>query len=248
MEITRLNAALKQEQTKHQKESEEDGSDKKKLLQVRQENQRLHLAHDKCLRDKNQAERDLDSAIQALHQLKHNEKEQMSLAVRTERLALNETKATIDGMMQKQNDLRTRCSDLEDELEEVQKQLERSNERNSWYEKNHGLTDAVRYQRKLEADIRRRDYDLKQLNHKLGIETDRRMILLKACDWLKEKAGLEQNFVVNEDEIKIALECEENQLRTENLELSRQVDALEGSFFFLKYLDWCQFHFSHLTV
>ena len=198
------------------------------MAKVRRENQKLHTLHDRCLRDKNQAERDLDSAIQALNESKRNAKEHIALAVRKERASSKEANTKLDCAQQKENTLRTRCLDSEEQLEDLRKQLERSEERNSSYEKNHGLTEAIRCQKQLEADIRRRDYDLKRLNHTLGIEMDKWRVLNKACDWLKEKANLGPDFMFGDEEIKAALEREDNRLQSENVELSRQIEAIEG--------------------
>ena len=218
---------LQQERAKNQKGYFEEDSYQKQLLEVKQENQRLNSAYKQCLADKNQAERDLDITVHALHQSKFNEKESISLVVRKERMAFAEAKKKLDAALQRETALRIRCSDIEEQLEETKKQLEQSEARNSCYEKDHGLTDAVRYQKKLEADIRRRDYDLKQMKHKLGVEIDRRVSLSKLCGWLKDKANLGPEFVFD-DEMKKTLECEENRLQNENLELLRQVEALEG--------------------
>ena len=106
------------------------------------------------------------------------------------------------------------CEDLED-------RLNMSNKKNALYEKGHGLEDAVRYQTKLEADIRRKDFDIKQLIHQHSF-------LSKACDILKEKANLGPEFVFDEQEIYEALKCEEHSLRNENQELLRQLEHLEG--------------------
>ena len=122
-----------------------------------------------------------------------------------------------------------KCRDAEEQLASVRNQLERADERNSSYEKNHGLTEAVRCQKILEADIRRRDFDLKRLNNQLGIEIEKRRVMSKACDWLKEKASLgPSDFVFDDEEIKAAMIGEDNHLKSENAELSRQIEALEG--------------------
>eukprot|EP00970_Alexandrium_tamarense_P006036 scaffold1012_cov189-Alexandrium_tamarense.AAC.21 len=228
MEISKLEDELKRERIRYEEliQGKEYEANKKELIKLKQENQRIFAAYNQCLVDKNQAERDLDSTIRALHQSKMKEKEQTALAVRKEHATSTELKTKLTKALQHEDSLKTRCTDLEEQLEQVQNQLERSDERNSWYESNHGLTDAVRYQKRLEADIRRRDYDLKQLNHQLGMEIDRRRALSKACELLKEK--VEQDFDFDDAEIEMAILCEDNRVQSENTELSRQVEALEG--------------------
>lgn len=226
--MSKLEDELKRERIRYEEliQGKEYEANKKELIKLKQENQRIFAAYNQCLVDKNQAERDLDSTIRALHQSKMKEKEQTALAVRKEHATSTELKTKLTKALQHEDSLKTRCTDLEEQLEQVQNQLERSDERNSWYESNHGLTDAVRYQKRLEADIRRRDYDLKQLNHQLGMEIDRRRALSKACELLKEK--VEQDFDFDDAEIEMAILCEDNRVQSENTELSRQVEALEG--------------------
>lgn len=76
--------------------------------------------------------------------------------------------------------------------------------------------------------LRSVDFDIKRLNHTLGEELDKRRELSKACDWLKEKANVGQDFEYDDQVIKSALEREDNRLRSENVELSRQIESLEG--------------------
>ena len=96
------------------------------------------------------------------------------------------------------------------------------------YEQKNGLAEVVRLQKQLEADVRRRDYDLKRLNLTLGVEVDKRRALTKACDWLKEKANLGAEFMFDEEEIRTALDREDSWLQSENAELSHQIESLEG--------------------
>lgn len=193
------------------------------MLELIEQNKKLHELHEQCLRDKNQAERDLDGAILALNEVKRDRKEEVASAIRKERVTLAQKTAELELALKKQGELMTRCSELENDVDDVQKKLEKSEERNSHYEKRHGLNEAVVYQKKLEADIRRRDHDMKQLTRKLGIEIERRVTLTK---WVRDKTGFDPDF--DEEDVKEALACEENGLKNENSELMRQVEQLEG--------------------
>lgn len=231
-EITRLLTELEQERSK-QKESayvKENESFRKELVKVRKENQKLNLMYDQCLLDKNQAERDLDSAIQALNQSKRNAKEQIALALRKEKISSSEARKKLERANTKLDSGMQMRLDAEEQAEDLRKQLERSEARNASYEKNHGLTEAIRCQRQLETDIRRRDYDLKRLNHTLGVEMNKCRVLSKACDWLKEKANFGPDFMFDDAEIKSALKREDSRLQSENAELSRQIEAIEGEY------------------
>ncbi len=183
----------------------------------------LRATHDLCMTDKDEAELDLEHAIQALHQAKSNEREAVAAAVRKERAEVVKAQLTIDSLQHTEE----KCKDLEEKLEAVQQQLDRAREKNALYEKENGLEDAVRYSTKLETDIRRRDFDIKQLKQKYAKQKERCLVLTKACDMLKEKANLGPDYSFDEEEINTAIKCEENALRGENSELSRQLQRVE---------------------
>lgn len=230
LEITRLVSELEHERAKHKDSSyvKENEAFRKELMQVRQENQRLRSMCDQCLLDKNQAERDLDEAIQALNQSKRDAKEQTASALLKEKLDATQSNAKIDKTNAKLESAMQRILDSEETIENLRNQLRCSDERNALYEQKNGLTEVVRLQKQLEADVRRRDYDLKRLNHTVGVEMDKRRALTKACDWLKEKANLGHEFVFDDEEIRTALHREDSRLQSENAELSRQIESLEG--------------------
>ena len=184
------------------------------LLDVKKDLQILRATHDLCADDKNNAERDLDHVIQALNQAKSEEKEKIAAALRDER-------AIIESLKQREGD-------LEGKIKLFEQELERAEEKNKRYEKEHRLEDAVRFQSKLEADLRRREHDIKELKQNYSAQKERTSMLAKACNILKEKAGLDPNFSFDDNEINNALKCEENALKAENTELLRQLQSLES--------------------
>lgn len=233
LELTKLKEELEREKSKdHNKEYE---SNKLELAKVRKENQRLLMSFQQCQTEKNQVERDLDSAIKALNQSKADVKEEVALVARKEFAVTSELNRLLKKAEDKQTSLIARCSDLEEQLEDVHSRLKKSEQRNSKYEENHGLSEAVRHQKKLEADIRRRDYDIKQLNQKLSSEIERRRASAKAVELIKEKANLGSDFELDNEEIRATLLLEDNVLRSENSELLRQIEVLEGmsTFYFI---------------
>ena len=229
-EITRLLLELERERDKHRESAyvKENDAFRVELTKIRGNNKRLQKQYDVCQHDKNQAERDLDSAIQALNESKRNAKDQASAFARKERSALSDSEGKLEAINRKLDGELQRYQDAEQQLDDLRTHLEQSEARNASYEKNHGLTEAIHHQKSLEADIRRRDFDIKRLNHTLGEELDKRRELSKACDWLKEKANVGQDFEYDDQVIKSALEREDNRLRSENVELSRQIKSLEG--------------------
>lgn len=69
---------------------------------------------------------------------------------------------------------------------------------------------------------------MKRLNQSLGVEKERCRELTKVRDWLKDKANLGPDFTFDDPEMKSALECNDYMLQSENAELSRQIESLEG--------------------
>ena len=232
LEITKLKQQI--ERGKKKQETILNGKEyelnKIELAKARNENQRLLSALNQCMKDKNQSERDLDSAIHALNESKVRVRKEVALAARKEKAVTAELKGKLDKAEEKEKNLLLRLSDLGEQLEDLHKQLDNLETQNSRYEENHGLSEVVRHQKRLEADLRRRDYDLKHLNEKLGLEIENRSALTKAVQLLKEKANLAPDFTFDDEEIQSALLREDNKLKSENAELSRQVDALEGNF------------------
>ncbi len=210
----------------------------------------IHSMYVRCLLDKNQAERDLDEAIQALNQSKRDAKEQTASVLLREKLDATQANAKIDKANAKLESATQRCLDAEEKIEHLRNQLQCSEERNTLYEKNNGLEEVVRLQKQLEADVRRRDYDLKRLNQTLGNEMDKRRALTKACDWLKEKANLGTEFMFDNEEIRTALDIEDSRLQSENAELSRQIESLEGVYDTIPFLPRlpCAFVFSYYNI
>ena len=227
LEIAKLKEELESERRKNHNEEYEAG--RMELAKLKHEHHRLLASYQQCIKGKNQAEVDVDSAIHALNESKANVKEEVAFAVRKEREASAELKRQLKRAEDKEKSLIARCHDLEEQVSDIHNQLENSEQRNSKYEENHGLSEAVRHQKKLETDLRRRDYDIKHLNKKLSLEIEHRRVLSKAVELLKEKASLGADFEFDDEEIEAALLLEDNKYKCENAELMRQVDALEGT-------------------
>lgn len=221
LEIKKLTEELELERGKET--SKEYEANKIELAKLRHETQRLRTSHKQLVKDKHHAERDLDAAIKALNDSKANVREKVALVARKEQSAMADLKRQLKCSVD-------RCSDLEKQLEETQHRLATSEQRNARYEENHGLKEAVRHQKKLEADVRRREHDIKQLNHKLSLEIEHRRVLRKAIELVKDNVNLVDDFkqLENDEEIRAALRRDDNVLKSENEELLRQVDYLEG--------------------
>ena len=232
-EIARLLVELELERAKSRENThvKENESLRNELIRVRKENQKVTSLYDQCLLDKNQAEQDLDSAIQSLNQSKRDAKDQIAAGLQRLKLIEAETRTKLDTLQAKLDGATQMSFDAQEKVDDLRKQLECSDARNALYEQKNGLSEVIRMQKQLEEDVKRRDFDLKRLNHALGIEKERCRALTKVRDWLKDKANLGPDFTFDDPEMKSALECDDYRLRSENAELSRQIESLEGSAF-----------------
>jgi hypothetical protein len=136
--------------------------------------------------------------------------------------------ARLEAASLREKELVDEMDDLQCKKHEIAASLARSEERNSWYEEGHGLADAVRYQKKLEAEVYRRDHDLKQLQGRLDAEVGKSQVLQETCVLLKEKSNLVDDPMFEEQAVKDAMKSRDNQLKSQNAELNRQIEQLEA--------------------
>lgn len=102
-------------------------------------------------------------------------------ALQGERRKIGDLKARLKAKEEAIQNEREQAAALVKMKLEVEKELEEANWRNAEYERGHGLEDAVRYQKRLQADILRRDSDIERLSIELSERAD-------ACDILSEIA------------------------------------------------------------
>ena len=194
---------------------------------LRNEVRRVRDDLKRCTEDKDQAERDLEKTCKVLADAGKECEERIHEALVKERMHAQELEARLETASSREKEMETARLELKRQKDEVALQLCRSDERNAWYEEGHGLADAVRYQKKLEADMFRRDHDLEQLRVRHDEEVGRCKVLQKLVVMLKEKSGLTDDPALEEDAVKEALAVHDNQLEAQNAELSRQIECLE---------------------
>jgi hypothetical protein len=196
---------------------------------LRDEVRRVRDDLKRCAEDKDQAERKLQKTCEALAAASKECEGRIHDAVVKERMLAQEVEASLEAAALKEKEMETARCMLQREKDEVALQLCRSEERNAWYEEGHGLADAVRYQKKLEADIFRHGHDLEQLQIRHDAEVGRCKVLQKMVLMLKDKADLTDDpAAFEEDAVKEALAAHDNQLQAQNTELSRQIEGLEA--------------------
>jgi len=230
-DVKNLQDSLKKEQQKEcgftsqlgiEKETDNNG------LSGNQNIQSLNNALEECLHEKREMEGEMDSAYLALEKLQKDHEEQQSDAVALERSKMKLVEDELSTLKKRDTDEIVNCRELEAKIQVINDNLVKAYERNSRYEEKHGLSEAVVYQKKLEADIRRRDNDIKELNIKIGLDEDRSKLLRKAYLLIKKKAALPEDFEFKEQELNVEIAAEENRLHCQNKELTRQIEILEG--------------------
>jgi hypothetical protein len=97
------------------------------------------------------------------------------------------------------------------------------------YEEEHAIEESSRYQKVLEADLRRRDEDLRIARSQLSQEMERCKSLQHLCDRLVEKfkVGIEEGSVKDESSIIENISTYESQLEKQNEQLTKRVTELE---------------------
>ena len=207
-----------------------------KTLKEEQEAQINHLKTDiniarakaeKLEADNKIMKRDVDSACCALQEARLEQAEVLLDMETKQARTIRELKVQIRDMELKVESATTSSNDFEEDLRRVKEQLKAEEERNARYAEGNGLEDMARYQKQLEADIQRREFDRKRLIVEIGQKNDDVVLLKKTCEVLKSGDDDAVNMIIDENELKGMLEQEENSLQAQNRELCRQIDSLE---------------------
>lgn len=184
----------------------------------------------RCMADKKRAERELQSNREAFLDAEITHTDEIQDAIEKERLKVKQLSVRLESATKKENDMVALCLDLESERDEAKLRLRNSDERNSWYERRHGLVDAVRYQKKLEAKLHLHDQSAKTFEARIQKEVDNRRCLQNICDIIKEKAGISDNDpIFDKEKVRLAMESHEDQLKSENAELKKQIANLQDN-------------------
>jgi len=177
--------------------------------------------------DKDKLEEDLESTCQALHNARNERKEWLKEKLSGGQSEIQHLTSKLEVVTRREEGTKMRCCDLEDQLDTLRSKCNQSEERNSWYEEGHDLSDAVKYQKKLEADIRRRDYDLKEIRSEANLREDQIKYYSTLCDLLKDKVAVPADIEFIEEQVKEKVQNYDNRLKSQNNELWRQVEVLE---------------------
>ena len=175
-----------------------------------------------------QLEEDLGSTCQALKVSRDETKELLRVENVVERKKLDELNKKLLKGSEKEVSLTAMCSDFEHQVSSLTERLRKAEERNGRYEEKHNLVDAVKHQKKLEADIFRRDCDIKQLVDTLGRKDDRLKLLEKAFNVLQVESNINVSDLIVEKGLESLVKIDEDGIRSQNNELIKQINMLES--------------------
>lgn len=170
--------------------------------------------------------REVDSACLALEIAEIESRELKELTAMKENRIEEGRHSQIIAVDDMRHQMKIECNDLEEQLDQMRDELRASEERNSRYEEGYGLTEAIIFQKQLEADVRRKDVDRKRMLVSLGERDDKILFLSKKIQVLSEDM-FDTAIEVNDTAIEEMIQYEESSLRGQNKELLLQVDTLE---------------------
>lgn len=199
------------------------------VVQLREDLHRLQKAYDTLLSDKNQLENDLDGSCDAIQSMELKHEQDMASAIAKERTRWMRLESSSDILAKSEKVAQERVLDLQEQNDELHRQLQRARERITMYEKEYALEETSRYQKMLEADLWRREEDLRIARSQLSQEMERCKSLQHLCDRLVEKfkAAKANGSVENEFSIIEDISIHESQLEKQNEQLAKRVTELE---------------------
>jgi predicted nucleic acid-binding Zn-ribbon protein len=159
--------------------------------------------------------------------LKHEQ--DLASAVAKERAQWMRLELSSDILVKSEKVAQERVLDLQEQNDDLHRQLQKARERISMYEEEHAIEESSRYQKVLEADLRRRDEDLRIARSQLSQEMERSKSLQHLCDRLVEKfkVAIEEGSVKDESNIIENISTYESQLEKQNEQLTKRVTELE---------------------
>jgi predicted nucleic acid-binding Zn-ribbon protein len=199
------------------------------VAQLEDDLHRLQKAYDTLLSDKNQLENDLDGSCDAIQSMELKHEQDLASAVAKERARWMRLESSSDILVKSEKVAQERVLDLQEQNDDLHRQLQKARERISMYEEEHAIEESSRYQKVLEADLRRRDEDLQIARSQLSQEMERCKSLQHLCDRLVEKfkVGIEEGSVKDESSIIENISTYESQLEKQNEQLTKRVTELE---------------------
>jgi chromosome segregation ATPase len=199
------------------------------VAQLREDLHRLQKAYDTLLSDKNQLENDLDGSCDAIQAMELKYEEDMANAIAKERARWMRLESSSDILAKSEKVAQERVLDLQEQNDELHRQLQRARERITMYEKEYAIEETSRYQKVLEADLWRREDDLRIVRSQLSQEMERCKSLQYLCDRFVEKFKVAKadGSVDNEFNIIENISMHESELEKQNEQLAERVAELE---------------------
>ena len=210
------------------KDESVQGAWRKQNIILAEQVQLQNLEIEKNEHDQSDLKANLDNVSRQLHKCKLQHDQNLKDAIIAERQKLLALECQLRESINRSSNLKDIIDDVETSNSKLVEKLRYSEERNIRYEKENGIAETAVYQRKLEADLIRRDMDLASLNKQIEECQVRCKILESTCMFLKEKCGSLKDCSLSEEELKDAFQSRESKMEFENAELIKQNQKLEN--------------------
>lgn len=167
-----------------------------------------------------------------IHVLQEERDQDIEEAVRAERKHITELQIDIDDLKRELMDASLRHAEIVEQKADVESALANARERLGAYERSYGLEDAVKEQEQLREAIRRRDADIARLTSSAAMQMDAYDMLEEIARRLAAKSGYPEDVdiwtIYSDTDLKGTIQATVERLRSANIELMRQNDALES--------------------
>jgi len=159
--------------------------------------------------------------------LRNDQSKFIKVALEKELVERDRLKHIIEGKDALLGEERQRYSELYEEKGSLEEELQDREFTMAEYERGHGLTEAVLKQKKLKADIKRRDKEIRRLNQLLSERINAHEKLFETCSRLKKKAGVPESFEFEGLELEQGMKGQSERLKGLIKELEEQNSNLE---------------------
>jgi hypothetical protein len=205
----------------------------REVAQLKDDLRRLQTVHDTLQSDKSQLESDLDGSCDALQAMQQQHEQDLVNAIARERARWIRLESSSDVLAKSERAAQERILDLQEQNDDLQQNLQTARERILMYEKENALEETSRYQKVLEADLCRREEDLRTTQNQLSQEMERSKALQRLCDRLVERFKASGAVLGSDDDdeqanIVESISMYESPLEKQNEYLMKRVAELEA--------------------
>ena len=211
----------------HLKETTTVGAKTREIERLTAENNTNKLLAEKLREELQETADDNETLGQKL--LEYEENLQIKLSERSYKLQEESRKTSAQNQLleQKLKDEQLRINQIEANLDEANREIEFLGNWKSAYEKEKGIVEMAKQQKKMKEDNRRYLMALEQMNNQLGEAREQNELVNQRWERLKMDAGKPADFDYDIGELKAELLGDNAKLKAQVIQLEDQVDNLE---------------------